>query len=613
MSRQPWEAAVNTPRTKRNITDLKGARAGLYCRVSQVSERNRDDYRTTGQEKSTEDQEAVGREWAHREGATVAEVYSDPGRSASRFATKARENFDRLIGDIKAGKLDLIWFWELSRSQRRLGVFAELRDLCRDMGVLWVIRDRVYDPDNYGDMMTLGMLSVVGETESELISERVKRGRASGALAGTPAGKVPYGYVRRYDPVTKRFAAQDPDVLDGDGRPVTDSPAFVVKEVFTRYAAGHPLTTITADLTARRLPTPKEVTEARLAGRDRPRYGEQSWDWGSIRQMLTNPVYIARRVHQGKIVTGVTGRWPPLVDEETFWAVQKVLSDTSRRTNDVAGRPGGARHLLSFIARCGACGGPLVRMAKADGSIVSYVCHRCHRVGVKQEHLDLYAERVIKRWLSDPANFGELMRRDDSAAAAGRADAARLRAELEECRRLGAEGEISLVLAGRREKELLTKLTEAEQRIAAAALPPVLANNLGPHAAAAWDDLTLPVKRRIIREIADITVRPIGPGRHGIETLPHRVTWTWKLGDGGGLPGPEDLPPMRADRARELLRATPEATDREIAAQAGYGPKNGHIDQARRELEDAGEIPVFRRRGRGPAVNLGYQSRLTTK
>jgi site-specific DNA recombinase len=601
------EAAVRKP-AKRNITDLAGARAGLYCRVSQVSERNRDDYRATGQEKSTEDQEAVGREWADRVGAVVAEVYSDPGRSASRFATKARENFDRLVGDIKAGKLDLIWFWELSRSQRRLGVFAELRDLCRDMGVLWVIRDRVYDPDNYGDMMTLGMLSVVGETESELISERVKRGRASGAAVGTPAGRVPYGYVRRYDPVTKRFAAQDPDVLDGDGRPVTDSPAYVVREVFTRFAAGHPLTTITADLTIRRLPTPKEVSQARRAGRSRPPYGEQPWNWGSIRQILTNPAYIARRVHQGKIVPEVTGQWPALTDEETFWAVQKVLSDTSRRTNDVAGRPGGARNLLSFIARCGPCGGPLTRMTKGDGSIVSYVCPACHRVSVKQEHLDLYAERVVKRWLSDPANFSELMRRDDPAAAAGRADAARLRAELEECRRLGAEGEISLVLAGRREKELLTQLTEAEQRIAVATVPPVLSGNVGPHASAAWDDLSLAVKRQIIREIAGITIQPFGRGRHGIGTLPYRVTWVWKLG-GGTLPGPEDLPPQRADRVRELLRATPEATDREIAVQAGYGPKNGHIEKARRELEDVGEIPVFRRRGRGPAVNLGYQPR----
>jgi DNA invertase Pin-like site-specific DNA recombinase len=63
-----------------------------------------------------------------------------------------REHFDRLVGDIKAGKLDAIWVWELSRLQRDLSVFAPLRDLCRTHRVLWINRDRVQDPADYRDM-----------------------------------------------------------------------------------------------------------------------------------------------------------------------------------------------------------------------------------------------------------------------------------------------------------------------------------------------------------------------------------------------------------------------------------------------------------------------------
>jgi len=96
----------------------------MYCRVSQ----DRD-----GTEKSTEDQEAEGRRWAERQHVLLAEVYRDNDRSASRFATRQREDFTRMMADLAAGKLDVLWFWELPRSQRRLDVFAKLRDLSRDM------------------------------------------------------------------------------------------------------------------------------------------------------------------------------------------------------------------------------------------------------------------------------------------------------------------------------------------------------------------------------------------------------------------------------------------------------------------------------------------------
>jgi len=47
-----------------------------------------------------------------------------------------------MVAEVEAGRLDVLWFWEISRQQRRLDVFARLRDLCRERGVLWVIRDR---------------------------------------------------------------------------------------------------------------------------------------------------------------------------------------------------------------------------------------------------------------------------------------------------------------------------------------------------------------------------------------------------------------------------------------------------------------------------------------
>jgi hypothetical protein len=65
-------------------------------------------------------------------------------------------------------------------------------------------------------------------------------------------------------------------------------------------------------------------------------------------------------------------------------------------------------------------------------------------------------------------------------------------------------------------------------------LPPVLRGRLGSRAAAHWDALELPVKREIIRTVADIRVEPIGAGQ--IVPVADRVRWRWLLVDPDGNP-----------------------------------------------------------------------------
>ena len=499
------------PAARRDVNDLTDLRGGIYCRVSQ----DRD-----GTEKSTEDQEAEGRRWSGRQHVLLAEVYRDNDRSASRFATKDRPEFDRLLGDIEAGKLDVVWFWELSRSQRRLDVFASLRDLCRDMGVLWVIRDRVYDPANYADMMTLGMLSVIGENESEMTSQRVLRGKASSAAAGRPLGQIPYGYKRRYDERTKQLIAQEPDLWDGDGRAIEDSPAGIVREIFTRIAAGEPVMRIMRDLNDRGIPSPKR------GGR---------WSHTVILSTAKRRAYIGQQVHRGEVLEGVTTVWPALIEPETFWAVQRVLSDPARQTS----RPARAKWLLSNQIRCDECGGRM-RVArnqrKVNGAPFTYVTYQCTYkscTGITASIADEYAEEVIIRYLSRPDVCAQVRDSADSAEVMhARADAEQLRTELAQLYRDIDDDKVSAVIGTQREKVLQKRIGEAEQRAEAVALPPVLRGNIGPQARAGWALLDLAVKRQIIADVADIRVRPVGRGRrvHPAD----RIVWTWLRGPDAG-------------------------------------------------------------------------------
>jgi site-specific DNA recombinase len=499
---------------KRDLSDLTGRRVGLYCRVS-VADRNNPDPR----EKSTTDQEAVGRRWVTEHGAQLVDVYSDEGISASRFTRKAREHFDRLVADVEAGRLDVIWCWEQSRLSRRPRELHTLLELCRDRDVWWVVKDQAIDLSDFKATLAPGMMSMVDAISSEQTSERVRRGLAESAVAGRPAtGRTPYGYHRVYDSETRQFVRQEPQWHDGDDQPVENTAAAIVQEIFRRIAACDSLSRLARDFNERGVVMPNGKAPGR---------GAQGWYPVKVRQLALNPVYIARRLHQGEILDDVKALWDPLVDEDTFWAVHRILTDPSRRTN----RTGRAASLLSGLIECGACGSRMHRRS------AKYTCAYCSRVTINREVLDDYVETTLVGWLARPDVFADLTRVDDSAVVVrARADADKARAELDEWRQGLAGGDITLATAMAAEKGFLARIEEAERVAQRSTVPPVLLNQLGPREAA-WQRANIDVKRQVIKIVAEITVKPhpvtggsVGGRRWVDPYVAERVEWRWLIG-----------------------------------------------------------------------------------
>src|SRR5215218_4342778 len=103
------------PRQVSAVPDAARLRAVIYTRVSSdPNERGR----------SVGEQEAECRAVCDREGWAVVAVYSDNDRSASRYATKARPEYKRLINAVDAGETDVLVTWEPSRAQRDLAAYA---------------------------------------------------------------------------------------------------------------------------------------------------------------------------------------------------------------------------------------------------------------------------------------------------------------------------------------------------------------------------------------------------------------------------------------------------------------------------------------------------------
>ncbi|NUK01787.1 recombinase family protein [Streptomyces lunaelactis] len=361
----------------------------------------------SGRERSPQEQHDENQAAADREGFTLGEPYKDTG-SASKYAQKAREDFDRLVRDLEADAFgaETLVLWESSRGSRRVGEWITLIELCeeRGVGIYVTTHGRMYDPGNPRDRRTLIEDATDSEYESAKIAVRVRRGLNANLVKGWFHGPCPYGYERDYDQ-RRRPLRQYPD-------PET---APHVVELFDRILKGHSLKAISKDWAARG-----------IVSRSGTRFSPTT-----LRVMAAKVSYVGLRSHNNS--GPVKGSWPALVDESVFWSVQRILTDPKRKTS----RPGGAKHVLSMIIRCDVCGGPLVvTSARKNGkeAPAAYRCHNGGHVRVNQEETDEQVIGAMLAYLARPEIYAELAKGNgnDAELEKVRGELARARAELAE-------------------------------------------------------------------------------------------------------------------------------------------------------------------------------------
>lgn len=449
-------------------------RAGIYSRQSRDST------------KSIDDQTRENRDVAKDQDWEVVAEYSD-GTSASRFAKKRRDDWERVLADIGAHAWDVLILWESSRGDRTPESWFAFLSLCRDRGVLIHVtsHERTYDVRKRREWRTLAEDGIDSADESEKIAVRVRRGLASSAAAGMPThGRCPYGYRRIYDERTGELLRQEPD-------PET---APVVREVVERISRGDPVSSITDDFNARKVPTP----------------GARTWYRARVRDLASNPVYRAARVHNG---VEYKATWPALVDDVTWYAAQRVLSDPRRLLT----RPGRQVHLLSYLGVCGVCEGDWRGRGPEPGPLTAvkgrYKCLVNGCVTIVQADTDEMVTEAVLGRLTTPDVF-ESLRRDDAdddrEALVAREEGAKLRAQLDGWRLSAAKGQTSPESLAVIEAELSAAIRTADRKAERASIPPALRLVLEPgvDVRARWESLTIPARRDIIRALAVITVRP---------------------------------------------------------------------------------------------------------
>ena len=232
-------------------------RAGVYERVSRLATAR--DRKEIERARSIEEQNKANGDECARHGWEITAHYEDPGLSASRFATRDRPEYRRLLADINAGKLDVVVLWESSRGDRELAGWAQFLNACREnhTGIYITTHGRLYDMANGRDWRNLAEDGVDSGYESEKTSVRVRRTVAAKMQAGEPFGHCPYGYERDYHPRTRELIAQRPSMEPagpGDNRM---TKAEIVLYIFLSIAKGIPVNQIRRWLNGKGIPAPE--------------------------------------------------------------------------------------------------------------------------------------------------------------------------------------------------------------------------------------------------------------------------------------------------------------------------------------------------------------------
>jgi site-specific DNA recombinase len=237
--------------------------------------------------------------------------YDDGGFSG---ASIKRPALRRLMGDVAAGKVDVVVVYKVDRLTRSLADFARMIEAFDQAGASFVSVTQAFNTTSSMGRLTLNVLLSFAQFEREVTGERIRDKIAASKAKGMWMGGVP---PLGYDPPTDHTSRAL--VLNVD-------EARTVRLIFHRYLE---LETLTALHHALR---DEGVRSKRRIKRDGRRAGGFVLTGGALRYLLGNRVYLGEIVHRG---ARHPGRHPPIIDSSTFDAVQTLMAHKSwkRRTH----------------------------------------------------------------------------------------------------------------------------------------------------------------------------------------------------------------------------------------------------------------------------------------
>ena len=313
---------------------------------------------------SIEQQLEKCQELAREFGIHIIEIYHD---RAVTGRTDKRKDFQRMMKDAASGRFKYVIAWKSNRIGRDMLEALVNEARLQELGVRILYVEEDFDDTAAGRFAARSMMNV-NQFYSENMAEDIKRGLYDNARNCMVAnGHLPYGYKADE---TLHYAIDEPR-------------AAVIREIFTRVAAGEPFVDIFNSLNDRGILTS---------------YG-QPWKRTSLNKIITNERY------RGVYLYGdirIEGGIPRIVSDELFFKVQEVIKT---KKNPRGRHRVNGDYLLTGKLFCGKCGNPMTGYSGTGrtGELhYYYVCQKrrlgktCDKKNVRRDDIELRVAQAIK-------------------------------------------------------------------------------------------------------------------------------------------------------------------------------------------------------------------------
>ena len=252
----------------------------------------------------------------------VKESYDDGGLSGG---TLERPGLQRLMADIRTGKVDQIIVYKIDRLTRSLGDFSKIVDTLDEAGASFVSVTQSFNTATSMGRLTLNMLLSFAQFEREVTAERIRDKIAASKKKGLwMGGNVPLGY--------------EPD---GRTLKIKEADAKIIRTIYDLYQRHGNVRLTKAKADMLRLKTAiRKLSSGRLKG-------GTDFSFGHIYHILTNPVYAGRIRHHKKVYPG---QHPPIIEPEVWDLLQEQLQARAVMSRSGKGRnQGGGKKQVSLL------------------------------------------------------------------------------------------------------------------------------------------------------------------------------------------------------------------------------------------------------------------------
>lgn len=383
-------------------------RTALYCRLSK-------DDMLQGDSESIKTQKAMLTQYAKEHGFLIVEVYVDDGWSGLNFQ---RPDFNRMLDDIEAGKIDVVITKDLSRLGRdhlKVGHFTEIYFPMKNVRYI-AVNDGVDNANKNNDIAALK--NVMNEFYSRDNSRKIRSSIRARAKAGL--------YRTSFNPIGYRKSPDNHNKLIVDGE-----TAWIVKRIFELANAGMGAHKIAKTFREEQVPCPSWWLHSRGERDYSQRFenpaNKYEWSHTVIRNIIANPLYLGHTVMcktESIFKVGTFKKVPkadqirventhePLVSQELFDGANAKILSRRRDTTDNFVSP------FSGLVKCGTCGKALgLRYWGKDRHHI-YVCTTyAHDTKACSDHR-IYYEDLYNAVLADIQYHARLAYEDRDKAVA---------------------------------------------------------------------------------------------------------------------------------------------------------------------------------------------------